>query len=98
MESTCRQCGKRTTVLCGRADCWNTEANLAMEASRRKRHEVIEQQKRDAVKNFPQNFVAVTAWAERTGAQRFQDREVIRRMAKETVKAAEIYAAIARSL
>lgn len=59
---------------------------------------MIEQQKRDAVKNFGKNFLAVTAWAERTGAQRFQDRDAIHRMAKETVKAAEIYAAIARSL
>ena len=85
-------------VLCGRADCWNTEKNLAMEASRREKHKMIEQQKRDAVKNFQRNFVAVTAWAERTGAQRFQDRDAIHRMAKKTVKAAEVYAAIARSL
>ena len=52
----------------------------------------------DCSKNFGKNFLAVTAWAERTGAQRFQDRDAIHRMSKETVKAAEIYAAIARSL
>jgi hypothetical protein len=40
----------------------------------------------------------VSAWAEKTGAQRPQDRDAIRRMAKETVYSAMTYAAIARSL
>ena len=69
-----------------------------MESTRREKHQMIEAQKKRAVQDFAKNFDAVTAWAERTGAQRFQDKDAIRNMAKETIRAAEVYAAIARSL
>jgi hypothetical protein len=59
---------------------------------------MIEEQKKRAVQDFDRNFNVVTNWAERSGAQRFSDREPIRKMARETIRAAEVYAAIARSL
>ena len=100
MELSCRQCGKRTDELCARSDCWNTEKNLAVETTRRAKEvaKANKEPQRIAVLQFPQNFDAVSAWAERTGAQRPQDRDAIRRMAKETVYSVMSYAAIARSL
>jgi hypothetical protein len=47
---------------------------------------------------FEFNFKIVSAWAESIGAQRPNDRDAIKRMGRETVRAAEVYAAIARSL
>jgi hypothetical protein len=35
MELSCKQCGKRTSTMCARSDCWNTEKNLAVETTRR---------------------------------------------------------------
>ena len=94
---SCRQCGKKTELLCARSDCWNTEANL--KAARRLKEEsdqkIVQQQ---AVRAFPANFETVTAWAVSIGAQRVVDRADIRRMGSETVRAAMSYAAIARSL
>jgi predicted DsbA family dithiol-disulfide isomerase len=100
MELSCKQCGKRTSAMCARSDCWNTEKNLAVETTRRAKEVAWRIRNRNdlAVLQFPQNFDAVSAWAERTGAQRPQDRDAIRRMAKETVYSAMTYAAIARSL
>jgi hypothetical protein len=51
-----------------------------------------------AVMAFEANFKIVSAWAEKIGAQRPNDRDAIKRMGRETVRAAEVYAAIARSL
>ena len=100
MELSCKQCGKRTSTMCARSDCWNTEKNLAMETARRAKEVALanKEPQRIALLQFPQNFDAVSAWAERTGAQRPQDRDAIRRMAKETVYSVMTYAAIARSL
>ena len=100
MELSCKQCGKRAVSVCARSDCWATEANLAMETARRAKEVAAESrdEQKLAVLQFPQNFDAVAAWAERAGAQRPQDRDAIRRMAKETVYSAMTYAAIARSL
>jgi len=100
MELSCKQCGKRTNKLCARSDCWATEANLAMEVARRAKEIALANKgpQRIALLQFPQNFDKVSAWAERTGAQRPQDRDAIRRMAKETVYSVMTYAAIARSL
>ena len=47
---------------------------------------------------FESNFIVVSEWAEKIGAQRPNDRDAIKRMGRETVRAAEVYAAIARSL
>ena len=100
MELSCKQCGKRTSTMCARSDCWNTEKNTAMETARRAKEVAAENrdEQKLAVLQFPQNFDKVSAWAEKTGAQRPQDRDAIRRMAKETVYSAMTYAAIARSL
>jgi hypothetical protein len=86
--------------MCARADCWNTEKNLAMETARRSKEVALanKEPQRIALLQFPQNFDKVSAWAERAGAQRPQDRDAIRRMAKETVYSVMTYAAIARSL
>jgi hypothetical protein len=51
-----------------------------------------------AVRAFEANFKIVSAWAEQIGAQRPNDWDAIKRMGRETVRAAEVYAAIARSL
>ena len=94
---SCRQCGKKTELLCARPDCWNTESNL--KAARKLKEEsdqkIVQQQ---AVRAFPANFETVTTWATNIGAQQVADRADIRRMASETVRAAMSYAAIARSL
>jgi hypothetical protein len=86
--------------MCARADCWNTEKNLAMETTRRSKEVALanKEPQRIALLQFPQNFDKVSAWAESKGAQRPQDRDAIRRMAKETVYSVMTYAAIARSL
>jgi hypothetical protein len=86
--------------MCGRSDCWNTEANIAVEVTRRAK-EVAKaggNVGKAAVAAFNSNFNKVSEWAEKIGAQRPLDRDVIRRMGRETVRAAEVYAAIARSL
>jgi hypothetical protein len=100
MELSCKQCGKRTSTMCARSDCWNTEKNLAVETTRRAKEVAAESrdEQKLAVLQFPQNFDKVSAWAERIGAQRKTDRDAVRRMAKETVYSAMTYAAIARSL
>ena len=100
MEPSCRQCGKRTSDVCARSDCWNTETNLAVETARRAK-EVAKangNEGKAAVMAFESNFAKVSAWAEKIGAQRPNDRDAIKRMGRETVRAAEVYAAIARSL
>jgi hypothetical protein len=86
--------------VCARSDCWSTEANIAVEVARRNKEVAAENrdEQKLAVLQFPQNFDKVSAWAESKGAQRPQDRDAIRRMAKETVYSAMTYAAIARSL
>lgn len=100
MELSCKQCGKRTSAMCTRSDCWATEANIAVEITRRSKEVALanKEPQRIALLQFPQNFDKVSAWAERAGAQRPQDRDAIRRMAKETVYSVMTYAAIARSL
>ena len=100
MELSCKQCGKRASSVCARSDCWSTEANIAVEVARRNKEVAAENrdEQKLAVLQFPQNFDKVSAWAESKGAQRPQDRDAIRRMAKETVYSAMTYAAIARSL
>jgi len=71
-----------------------------MEVARRDKEVALanKEPQRIALLQFPQNFDKVSAWAERTGAQRPQDRDAIRRMARETIYATMTYAAIARSL
>lgn len=94
---SCRQCGKKTELLCARSDCWNTDANL--KAARKINPEVeLKIAQQQAVRAFSANFETVTAWAVGIGAQQIADRAAIRRMASETVRAAMSYAAIARSL
>lgn len=94
---SCKQCGKQTEKLCNRFDCWNTEANIKAEKSRRAEVDPkIEQQQ--AVRAFPDNFHRVASWAQANGAMRPSDKDAIRKMASETVYAAMTYAAIARSL
>jgi len=86
--------------VCARSDCWATETNFAVEVTRRAK-EVAKAHGSDgkaAVMAFNVNFEKVTEWAESIGAQRPLDRDVIKRMGKETVRAAECYAAIARSI
>jgi hypothetical protein len=51
-----------------------------------------------AVAAFNSNFIVVSEWAEKIGAQHPNDRDAIKRMGRETVRAAEVYAAIARSI
>ena len=100
MELSCKQCGKRASSVCARSDCWNTEKNLAMETARRAKEVAAENrdEQKLAVLQFPQNFDAVAAWAEKIGAPRKTDRDAVRRMAKESVYSAMVYAAITRSL
>ena len=100
MELSCKQCGKRTDKLCARSDCWATEANIAVETTRRAKEvaPANKEPQRIALLQFPQNFDKVSAWAERIGSQRKADRDAVRKMAKETVYSAMVYAAIARSL
>jgi len=94
---TCRQCGKKTELLCARSDCWNTETNLkSLKKLKEESDQKIVQQQ--AVRGFAANFETVTAWAVSIGAQRVADRADIRRMGSETIRAAMSYAAIARSL
>jgi hypothetical protein len=86
--------------MCARSDCWATEANLAVEVTRRAK-EVAKaggNESKAAVAAFNTNFIVVSEWAEKIGAQRPLDRDAIKRMGRETVRAAEVYAAIARSL
>jgi hypothetical protein len=86
--------------MCGRTDCWSTEANIAVETARRSK-EVAKaggNVGKAAVAAFESNFIVVSEWAEKIGAQRPNDRDAIKRMGRETVRAAEVYAAIARSL
>lgn len=100
MELSCKQCGKRTSAMCARSDCWATEANIAVEITRRSKEVALanKEPQRIALLQFPQNFDKVSAWAESKGAQRTQDRDAVRKMAKETVYSVMTYAAIARSL
>ena len=100
MELSCRQCGKRTSDVCARSDCWNTQANIAVEVTRRAKEvaKAAGNEGKAAVAAFEANFKIVSAWAEKIGAQRPIDRDAIKRMGRETVRAAEVYAAIARSL
>ena len=100
MAISCKQCGRTAVQMCGRTDCWATQANIDMENTRRAK-EVAKangNESKAAVAAFEANFAVVSEWAEQVGAQRPNDRDVIRRMGKETVRAAEVYAAIARSL
>jgi hypothetical protein len=86
--------------MCGRTDCWATETNIELENTRRAK-EVAKaggNEGKAAVAAFESNFIVVSDWAEKIGAQRPLDRDVIKRMGRETVRAAEVYAAIARSL
>ena len=86
--------------MCGRSDCWETETNIAVETARRAK-EVAKaggNEGKAAVAAFNANFAVVSKWAEKIGAQRPLDRDAIKRMGRETVRAAEVYAAIARSL
>jgi len=71
-----------------------------METTRRNKELAAESkdEQKLAVLQFPKNFDAVAAWAEKLGAQRKTDRDAVRKMAKETVYSAMTYASIARSL
>ena len=86
--------------MCARSDCWATKTNIDMENTRRAKEvaKASGNEGKAAVMAFEANFDKVSAWAEKIGAQRPLDRDVIKRMGKETVRAAEYYAAIARSL
>ena len=100
MAISCRQCGRTAVQMCARSDCWATEANIAVETTRRAK-EVAKANGnvgKAAVAAFDANFDKVSAWAEKIGAQHPNDRDATRRMGRETVRAAEVYAAIARSL
>ena len=100
MAISCKQCGRTAIQMCGRSDCWATEANLDLENTRRAK-EVAKangNEGKAAVAAFNANFIVVSEWAEKIGAQRPNDRDAINRMGRETVRAAEVYAAIARSL
>jgi len=97
---SCQQCGRTAVQMCGRSDCWATETNIDMENTRRAK-EVAKangNEGKAAVAAFESNFKLVADWAEKIGAQHPNDRDVIKRMGRETVRAAEVYAAIARSL
>jgi hypothetical protein len=86
--------------MCARSDCWATETNIDLENTRRAK-EVAKANGnvgKAAVAAFNSNFTKVSDWAESIGAQRSLDRDAIKRMGRETVRAAEVYAAIARSL
>ena len=94
---SCRQCGKKTELLCARADCWNTEVNL--KAAKKLKPEVDPKvAEKEAVAQFQQNFHAVSSWAQAGGLIKPKDKDAVRKMASETVYAAMTYAAIARSL
>ena len=94
---SCRQCGKKTELLCARSDCWNTEINL--KADRKLKAEADPKiAQKEAVKGFADSFHKVSSWAQSNGAMRPQDKDAIRKMASETVYATMTYAAIARSL
>ena len=100
MAISCKQCGRTAVQMCGRTDCWATETNIELENTRRAK-EVAKaggNEGKAAVAAFESNFIVVSDWAEKIGAQRPLDRDVIKRMGRETVRAAEVYAAIARSL
>lgn len=100
MAISCKQCGRTAVQMCGRSDCWATEANLDLENTRRAK-EVAKangNEGKAAVAAFATNFAVVSEWAEKIGAQHPNDRDAIKRMGRETVRAAEVYAAIARSL
>lgn len=100
MAISCKQCGRKAVQMCGRSDCWATETNIDLENKRRAK-EVAKagfNVSKLEVMAFNANFKLVSDWAEKIGAQRPNDRDAIRRMGKETVRAAEVYAAIARSL
>jgi hypothetical protein len=100
MAISCKQCGRQAVQMCGRTDCWNTQENIAVEVARRAK-EVAKaggNEGKAAVMAFEANFKIVADWAEKIGAQRPNDRDAIKRMGRETVRAAEVYAAIARSL
>ena len=58
MELSCKQCGKRTSTMCARSDCWATAANLAMETARRSKEIALanKEPQRIALLQFPQNF------------------------------------------
>ena len=92
---SCRQCGKKTEVLCARSDCWNTAANLKIVIKEEVDPKIAQ---KEAVKGFADSFHKVSSWAHANGAMRPQDKDAIRKMASETVYAAMTYAAIARSL
>ena len=100
MAISCKQCGRTAVQMCGRSDCWATQANLDMENTRRAKEiaKANGNEGKAAVAAFDSNFDKVSAWAEKIGAQHPNDRNVIKRMGRETVRAAEVYAAIARSL
>ena len=100
MAISCKQCGRTAIQMCGRSDCWNTEANIAVETARRSKEvaKAVVNEGKLAVMAFDANFAKVSEWAEKIGAQHPNDRDVIKRMGRETVRAAEVYAAIARSL
>jgi hypothetical protein len=86
--------------VCARSDCWATKENLAVETARRSK-EVAKaggNEGKAAVMAFDANFKLVSDWAEKIGAQRPNDRDLIKRMGKQLVRTAEVYAAIARSL
>jgi hypothetical protein len=86
--------------VCARSDCWNTEKNITVEVTRRAKEvaKAAGNEGKAAVMAFEANFKIVSAWAEKIGAQRPLDRDAIKRMGRETVRAAEVYAAIARSI
>ena len=92
---SCRQCGKKTELLCARSDCWNTPANLKIVIKAEVDPKIEQQQ---AVRAFQDNFEKVSSWAQALGALRPSDKDAVRKMASETVYAAMTYAAIARSL
>ena len=92
---SCRQCGKKTEVLCARSDCWNTAANLKIVIKDDVDPKIAQ---KEAVKGFADSFHKVAFWAQANGAMRPSDKDAIRKMASETVYAAMCYAAIARSL
>jgi hypothetical protein len=92
---SCRQCGKKTELLCARSDCWNTAINLKIVINAEVNPKIAQ---KEAVKGFPDSFHKVASWAQANGAMRPSDKDAIRKMASETVYAAMCYAAIARSL
>ena len=92
---SCRQCGKKTELLCARSDCWNTAANLMIIIKAEIDPKIAQ---KEAVRGFADSFHKVASWAQANGSMRPSDKNAIRKMASETVYAAMTYAAIARSL